>query len=63
MLSLTNKISMEKSSLTLWKIQVQDVLIQFELHKSLKGNIFDMDKEKWEELDIRAISEIHLCLA
>lgn len=57
----------------LWQVQVKDLLIQYGLHKALKGkptlvtgiessktNISDED---WEDLDLRAASAIRLCLA
>ncbi|KAK2429896.1 Pol polyprotein/retrotransposon [Trifolium repens] len=47
----------------LWKVQVNDVLIQSGLHKALKGNTSKMKADKWEELDLRAASAIRLCLA
>ncbi|WJX28761.1 hypothetical protein P8452_17440 [Trifolium repens] len=47
----------------MWKVQVNDVLIQSGLHKALKGNTSKMEADKWEELDLRAASAIHLCLA
>jgi hypothetical protein len=47
----------------LWKVQVNDVLIQSGLHKALKGNTSKMEADKWEELDLRAASAIRLCLA
>ena len=47
----------------LWQTQVKDVLIQYGLHKVLKGKPFDMKEEEWEELDLRAVSAIRLCLA
>ncbi|KAF7823890.1 cytochrome p450 [Senna tora] len=55
-----------------WKVQVKDVLIQSGLHKALEGKVSSKDSEKsessmsggdWEELDLRAASTIHLCLA
>ena len=58
----------------LWLIQVKNLLIQFRLHKALKGKPspascsdsekFVMSNEDWEELDERAAaSAIQLCLA
>ncbi|KEH26615.1 hypothetical protein MTR_6g466050 [Medicago truncatula] len=44
-------------------MQVNDVMIQLELHKVLKGNISNMDKEKCEELDLRASSITPISLA
>jgi hypothetical protein len=57
----------------LWQIQVKDILIQSRLHKMLKSipassssdgaeksGISDKD---WEDLDLRAVSSIRLCLA
>ena len=62
-----------KINFGLWQIQVEHVLIQSGLHKSLKGkpsptsnsgsgkaSISDKD---WEELDDRVASAIRLCLA
>ncbi|WJX56676.1 hypothetical protein P8452_42313 [Trifolium repens] len=46
----------------LWKVQVNDVLIQSGLHKAIKGNTSKMETDKWEELDLRAASKIRLCL-
>ncbi|KAJ1401061.1 hypothetical protein SESBI_29071 [Sesbania bispinosa] len=47
----------------LWKVQVRDMLIRSGLHKALKGKTSNMDDAKWEELDLRAASAIHVCLA
>ena len=51
----------------LWQVQVKDVLIQSGLHKALKGRPSsgkdDEDSEAWEELDMKAASQIRLCLA
>lgn len=47
----------------LWQTQVKDVLIQSGLHKALKGKPSGMEEEKWEELDMRAVSAIRLSLA
>ena len=57
----------------LWQIQVKDILIQYGLHKRLRGipasgssdgveksGTSDID---WEDLDLRAASSIRLCLA
>jgi hypothetical protein len=57
----------------LWQIQVKDILIQSGLHKTLRGiptsgsidgatksSTSDVD---WEDLDLKAASSIHLCLA
>jgi len=46
----------------LWQTQVKDVLIQYGLHKVLKGRPSDMKEEEWEELYLRAASAICLCL-
>ena len=56
----------------LWLIQVKNLLIQFRLHKALKGKPspascsdsekFVMSNEDWEELDERYASAIRLCL-
>ena len=39
------------------------MLIQYGLHKALKGRTSNMKKTEWEELDLRAASAICLCLA
>jgi hypothetical protein len=57
----------------LWQIQVKDILIQYGLHKTFRGiptsgsidaatksSTSDID---WEDLDMKAVSSIHLCLA
>ena len=57
----------------LWQIQVKDILIQYGLHKTLRGipafcssdgavksGTSDVD---WEDLDLKAASSIQLCLA
>ena len=57
----------------LWQIQVNDILIQSSLHKTLRGipasgsndgvaksGTSDVD---WEDLDLKAVSSIRLCLA
>ncbi|KAL2454374.1 CCHC-type domain-containing protein [Abeliophyllum distichum] len=57
----------------LWQVQVKNALIQSGLHKALKGKptpVSDKHTEKsnmsdevWEDLDLKAASTIHLCLA
>ena len=47
----------------LWQAQVKDVLIQYGLHKMLKGRPSDMKEEEWEEIDLKVASAIRLCLA
>ena len=50
----------------LWQVQVKDLLIQYKLHKALKGKpapVTGMSDEDWEDLDLRAASAIRLCLA
>jgi len=47
----------------LWQTQAKDVLIQYGLHKVLKGRTSNMKEEEWEELDLRVASAIRLCLA
>lgn len=53
------KIDLEKFdgriNFGLCKIQFEDVFIQLGLHKALKGNISKMDKEKGDELALRAL--------
>jgi len=44
-------------------IQFNDVMIQLGLHNAVKGNIFNMDNKKCEELYLRASSTIHMSLA
>ena len=62
----------------LWQVQVKDLLIQFRLHKALKGKPTTASSENskrsevsksivsdedWEEIDLKAASTIRLCLA
>ena len=57
-----------KINFGLWQIQVKNVLIQFGLHKALKGKSSlasssgsgkaSINNEDWEELDDRATSAI-----
>ena len=62
----------------LWKVQVKDLLIQYGLHKALKGkpttvsgedsarsktSKFIVSDKDWEELDLKAANTIRLCLA
>ena len=63
----------ERMNFGLWQIQVKDILIQSGLHKTLKGIPASSSSDSaaksgtrdvdWEDLDIKAVSFIRLCLA
>jgi hypothetical protein len=55
-----------KNNFVLWKLKMQDLLVQQGLQKALAGKIkkpTSMTDEDWEDLDARALSTICLCLA
>ena len=55
----------DKNSFALWKLKMQDLLVQQGLQKALDGKInklTSMTDEDWEDLDARALSTIFLCL-
>ena len=54
-----------KINFKLWKLKMWDLLVQHGLHKALvdKTKNARMSDKKWEDLDARALSTIHLCLA
>jgi hypothetical protein len=55
-----------KNNFELWKLKMQDLLVQQGLQKALAGQVKetrDMSNKDWEDLDARALSTIHLCLA
>ncbi|KAF8396230.1 hypothetical protein HHK36_017844 [Tetracentron sinense] len=55
-----------KTSFELWKMKMMDLLIQQELHTALDGKKKKptfVDDVKWEEIDVKALSTIRLCLA
>jgi hypothetical protein len=54
------------NSFALWKIKMRDLLVQQGLQKALSGKSkkpTSMADDDWEDLDARALSTIHLCLA
>ncbi|KAF8364742.1 hypothetical protein HHK36_033282 [Tetracentron sinense] len=57
------------TSFELWKMKMMDLLIQQELHTALDGKKKKkkkptfVDDVKWEEIDVKALSTIRLCLA
>jgi hypothetical protein len=55
-----------KNNFELWKLKMRDLLVQQGLQKALAGKTkkpTSMPDEDWEDLDARALSTIHLCLA
>lgn len=53
----------EKINYFLWKIQVIDVLQQLGLYNALRENISNIDNEKRDELDMKALRTIYMPLA
>ena len=51
-----------KISFSIWKIQMQVVLVQNGLKKALHTKPSTMTDELWQELDEKAMSAINLCL-
>jgi hypothetical protein len=54
-----------KNSFVLWKLKMQDLLVQQGLQKALAGKTKKLESmiyEDWEDLDARALSTIRLCL-
>lgn len=55
-----------KNNFELWKLKARDMLVQQGLHRALDGKAkkpAGMDDDDWEDLDMRALSSIRLCLA
>jgi hypothetical protein len=55
-----------KNNFELWKLKMWDLLVKQGLQKALAGKtnkLKSMKDEEWEDMDARAISTIHLCLA
>lgn len=54
-----------RNNFSLWQIKVKDMLVQYSLHNVLKGKSkkSSISDEDWEEMDLRAVSNIQLCLA
>ena len=55
-----------KNNFELWKLKMWDLLVQQELQKALVGKSkkpTTMMEWEWEDLDAKALSTIHLCLA
>jgi hypothetical protein len=55
-----------KSNFDLWKLKMQDLLVQQGLQKALASKSkkpTTMTEWEWEDLDAKALSTIHLCLA
>ena len=55
-----------KRNFELWKLNMRDLLVQQGLQKALAGKSkkpTTMTNEEWEDLDAKALSTIHLCLA
>ena len=51
---------------TLWQKRVKALLVQQGLHKTLQGKSAKPTgtlNENWEEIDLKAVSTIQLCLA
>jgi hypothetical protein len=56
----------DKNNFELWKLKMRDLLVQQGLQKVLAGKTkkpTSMTDKDWEDLDARALSTIHLCLA
>ena len=54
-----------KNNFELWKLKMQDLLVQQGLQKPLYGKIkrpLTVTNDEWEELDSKALSTIQLCL-
>ena len=54
-----------KNKFELWKLKMQEILVQQGLQKSLEGKtkkLASMTNKDWEDLDARALSTICLCL-
>jgi hypothetical protein len=54
-----------KNNFQLWKLKMRYFLVQQGLHKDLDGkreNPASMTSEYWEDLDVRALRKIPLCL-
>jgi hypothetical protein len=55
-----------KNNFELWKLKMRDLLVQQGLQKALAGKSkkpTTMTEWEWEDLDVKALSTIHLCLA
>jgi hypothetical protein len=55
-----------KNNFELWKLKMQDLLVQQGLQKTLVGKSkkpTSMIEWEWEYLDAKSLSTIHLCLA
>ena len=55
-----------KNNFEIWKIKMQDLLVQQGVAKALLGKSkkpHSLTEDEWEELDERALSAIRLCLA
>jgi hypothetical protein len=55
-----------KNNFVLWKLKMQDLLVQQRLQKALaekSKKLASMTDEDWEDLDARALNTIRLCLA
>ena len=54
-----------KNNFELWKLKMQDLLVQQWLQKDLYGKIkrpLTVTNDEWEELDSKALNTIQLCL-
>jgi hypothetical protein len=55
-----------KNNFELWKLKMQDLLVQQGLQKALAGKTKKptaMTEWEWEDLDVKTLSTIRLCLA
>jgi hypothetical protein len=55
-----------KNNFELWKVKMQDLLVQQGVVKALLGKSKkpeSMSDKEWEDIDARALNAIHLCLA
>jgi hypothetical protein len=55
-----------KSNFEFWKLKMWDLLVQQGLQKALAGKLkkpTTMTNEEWEDLDVKCLSTIRLCLA
>ena len=55
-----------KNKFELWKLKMWDLLVQQGLQRALDGKRKKpptMTDDEWEDLDVKVLSKIHLCLA
>jgi hypothetical protein len=55
-----------KNNFEIWKVKMHDLLVQQGVVKALLGKAkkpVTITDDDWDEMDVRALSAIHLCLA